>query len=380
MVNFREKHVRLHSVKESTNLYMCFVSLGFMVGLLLVLFLPEMLPAKYFFDAERINILVLDEVKFDRNSFIVTAWIYHILGFAPLIKNNLAGIVSFAAYWLTISLVMLRYPPLLHRRGYWIFAVVLWLVGVVYLGQLSKELIAFLAIVFILPALNSQKKLAWLWISIILIAYSYFVRIYWSITLCIFLFCKLSAELIHKKKWLKLFFICIGLLIISIYIDGKFGAFESIGNVRVLTNAGRIGSSDANSIINNTCYVSGIGTFFVNWFSMLLKIMFPVHLLKFMSISKAAYVIWQCFISICLIRALFAIKKNGKNNKQIVLFILSFIATQALFEPDYGSVLKHSVALISLLYWLLFRIPTSKSREFIITKKSNLEEEGELDR
>ena len=106
-------------------------------------------------------------------------------------------------------------------------------------------------------------------------------------------------------------------------------------------------SADANTIINdylnvNNKYLNFIGNYLIN----VLRFFCPLELL-FINVKYIFFIIYQLLITYFLI-------KSGKriNSSKIIMYalVLSFFMVSIVFEPDFGSFIRHETAIV--LYYI----------------------------
>ena len=195
----------------------------------------------------------------------------------------------------------------------------------------------------------------------IFIIESIFFRVYYLIIGSLFIFLSYSGKIkpiLNKKKSLvKIIFFTIIFMVIESYILSIVSKenYNSLVLAREGVNIFRIHDLDATSIINNVLPNSNIIYFFINTTINILRILFPIELL-FKSINYLPFIIYQTYITYTLTMY---VKKNIINNKNKILnknnldsmfyIIISFLTVASIFEPDFGSLIRHESVLFMFI-------------------------------
>ena len=76
--------------------------------------------------------------------------------------------------------------------------------------------------------------------------------------------------------------------------------------------------------------------------------LFPIELLR-LGLKYLPYVIYQVIISLFVVKTLITMKENT-NTRNLALYIyLGFLCASALFEPDFGSWVRHEAVTFPIL-------------------------------
>lgn len=338
------------------------LTLAIGIGLTLILLRDQILPERFLGDETTIQQLAQQlwetpgDPSYDR---VADIYRFFALANAPLIAGFLGLSVSILPYFVIIRL----YP---WRRTFVPLAILVGgiLLSAVYLGSYSKEV--FVIPIVLLVILLPPKKRSVVAIALGMCAYAALFREYWYMSAIVFIILCAIKDRFRSSNIL--FLLCfLGVLLGSIAFAFVMGVPSDF--YRSSVNAYREGFGDANSLI--TRYVQfpePIGGAANNALSFVfLQIPFPLAL-------KGSVYYFALFLIFTLLWTTFyyAIQQKrlaGLNSGQRALiyrvsaFILSFIVTQAFFEPDYGSALKHLTPMLSLflLPWLVENAGLSRS-------------------
>ena len=315
---------------------------GFVAGLLVVLFRHALLPAKFFFDSEHIQaIAIAGRDPFSDHSFENAAYIYRILGLEH--AELAAGLLSFAlatyVVWTALRLVELR----MTWAGAVLAAVALVLSGV-YLGTYSKDVFVLPVVLLILKAAPSPRGTAWVLVGLAL--YADLFRSYWYIVLVLFVVFALAARVVPRRLVLVL-----GppLALVLIGLGTWLVLHEGADFARLQVNAGRNGSVDAQTLIPEYLHIAQPWSGILNSLIVLLTILVPVPLLlKGSPYYVAATVLFVAVWGLFLWSA-WSSRRPSATATRAALIVVAVLTTQSLFEPDYGSVLRHLTPLLALL-------------------------------
>lgn len=222
----------------------------------------------------------------------------------------------------------------------------------IYMGTYSKEV--FTVPIVIALILMRTGKLRNLLIVSSMLLYAANFRTYWYLTVAELILLMAVWKFRARPRVIYLL-AALGVLTMSLAVFYVLGLQPDY--FRDVVNVYREVGDDVGTLIS--AYVNWPeplgGT--VNNLLNYVFLQFPVPLiLKFspyyLFIALVIGGIWAVFY-----RAMMALNARGEGGRrssdaQIALFVLAFASTQALFEPDYGSALKHLTPFIPLILWL----------------------------
>lgn len=234
----------------------------------------------------------------------------------------------------------------------------------IYIFNISKEIIQ---IIILIPAVcilntqwNSKVKIFVLVLSLLIVAF--FLRSYFFVTSVIFLvvyktFLR-SLDQEKKKFWKNIGVILLigilGIYVLKSYFPNLYG---SLFDVRNSINESRVNSQDAQTMIVNVFNDDGsIITFMLNLIINLLRLMFPIALIR-QGIFQILFLVYQMLLSTKLLY-LFYVRLNKCKDENIFIaasLLISYFIVAAIFEPDYGSVIRHEMAIFPIMYVALVR-------------------------
>ncbi|EPV0762458.1 MULTISPECIES: hypothetical protein [Klebsiella] len=335
------------------SLFIWYMAIAFL--LFLAVYKETVIPKYFFFDANTIA----DYIQYAKSlvpgdSFANTALFYKVLGVGrtSFVFSILAAIIIVFGFYIHVKnrTNTLSFIDIALLYFYM-------LLSVIYMTLLSKDFIVFL---IILPFLYLTKKrtaglICW---TILAAFYAFYFRTYWFLFLGVFWGLYLVCGLINKTN--KLFIICIlALLFLAIVLQIALGV--DVDNFRKIVNDVRLdqGNENANSMI--LPFIPG-GGLIVGWLNVSLtwiSFMLPFPLILSLSLY---YIVISLLVIMLYYKFWYALKielqknKKVRNNSCIALacLILSFTLTQSLFEPDYGSYVRHLAPFYPLFFYVIF--------------------------
>ncbi len=330
--------------------------LFYIIGVLEVFIFQKILPPKYYYDANTIKKFVaLTTQIIPFNSYNNIAFFYKVSGFNQ--NSNLlnAGFYTFTIGYI-FTLIAINLSKIYINKIF-LFTIFMWITLLsLYLGQFSKEVsVVVLSTILLFFAKNKEKS--FLFVALVLISlYAYYFRIYWFIILYLIFIFYISEKLKGVAKYLFI----LGALFIPFIISNYILQFPLTG-ARTSVNFGRINSLDAQTIILNPLPNNIWLLDFLNSLIIFISFIIPITILmklKFKYIISTLF-IWINFYILLKSIQLFKTykflipKQTLRRLKFSIYFIIAFTMTQSIFEPDYGSFLKHQVG-ISPIYVFLF--------------------------
>ena len=330
----------------------------------MTLFLLPKLPAQFFRDAQTISLLMdnLNKTPIANlnitfpSSFVYSAAVYRFFGFSYLSTE----IQSFIIFFLANSIILLT----IYNSRITILSYIFLLISIVPLfvfqSQLTKELFVLPLIFFFTKSFTSKSKSRKM-ISVILFL-TYFtcfalsIRSYWIITICFYCFFRVYYSFFPSH--FLIFPIVLMCLICA--LSSNIVLHRYITDFRVQLNVGR-DIVETSSIINNFVSNTSIYSDFFNMITISLKFLFPFLFLNFQKIYIILYTtIWSIFHLLIFWKWRYKFKSNSVC-RHLFYLLVSFLVTQAIFEGDLGSVVKHGTGVIAIYVILLSEKKTSRA-------------------
>lgn len=312
----------------------------------------DILPAKYFFDSEVIaqNFGHVDKFTIG-GSFVNTALFYDLL-----LLSQSARVTAFVTS-LVFSVFIFKCfspPQFLDKRGMhnvvvFAFACV---VGAVYLAQYSKESLVMLT-AFLFFGLSKTRKQQFLWVLIAVIYATYF-REYWLLVLVFYFYYQIVFKFSRSVPWV-LLSVVLAFLVLAIAFQFVLGV--ELAYYRYAVNDTRAYTLNANTMIMPVLptgnvlleWLNAVIQFFLMFFPFPLLTGNPLYLLFFLVVASIGIRL------IGVMQSLIRSRQLSLPTRQVrcLALILSFVTIQSIFEPDYGSYIKHLTPMLPLILYVL---------------------------
>lgn len=231
----------------------------------------------------------------------------------------------------------------------------------VFIGQPSKEFFTFLFIGFVV--LIFQRKELSLGVCL-LISFGLFVvfgavfRPYFAFIPIISIGIFLITRIKFTNRWILGIVTGIAVIVLLSFsyslVKGSFFSAMS----REALNKERLYQDDADTMIVSPIPPTNIfGEAFATVYGFI-SVNLPINGLKFFYKPQVvAFVFWQLLLTwILFVRFGYLLKDYTYRKKEfwLMLFLLSYLIIQAIFEPDLGSAVRHKIGVFPLFYFLLY--------------------------
>ncbi|RZF30216.1 hypothetical protein EVC45_08500 [Paraburkholderia sp. UYCP14C] len=316
------------------------------------------LPARFLLDEAEIldRMKSVTSFKAFGDSFDNLAWIFNFFGlqtFTISLAGFLASIFGmFFAIWR--SKVSSLKPAEFCLVAFWLVN------QTIYIGVPSKELVISVLVLLLLFFSSSRAIFALFVVLAALVAV--FFRSYWGITL-IATVCLYLAPSAFRRPLSLLFFALLVFVAVAFAFQMAMG--ESLDFARQSANEWR-DAKEVASIIVPFIPGSGIAVGVANAAITLATFMLPLRLiLSGYALQMLGGIGLFCTFSMVFLRyrplaSLFP--AVGGFDKLCLCFLVSFVVTQAIFEPDYGSFLRHLSPVSPLIMFLALRLRLDPTR------------------
>lgn len=312
----------MSNIKVSKEIYIVITIISILFCMIFILNIEEILKSKYFFDSYKI-INAINSGNYDSygKSYIITIRIFSVLNFfTELYQYNIFIYCIFTLYFIFYSIKTYS-----SKIKVIIFNIIFLFLSTVYLIRPGKEILQLLMIVL---CIRFEKNI--LMIFLILVLGGIIFREYLIIQAIIFI----SLYYLYKKNFNYKYLITLTLLLIV--INFKFPKLmEKIFTIRSYTNRGRENSINAITIIKDVLYNENIIYMYINYIFNTIRLLFPIELI-FKSFKYLPYIIFQLWETK---KVVFSLKRP--TNLKILFY--SFILISGIFEPDFGSFLRHTI-------------------------------------
>lgn len=321
----------------------------------------QVLPEKYFWDGNFIRILTC-EAEFnphETGSFGRVADFYRLIGMGCEPPDYIITIVQIVVV-IVITIHVMYISAGLSRTILWrhLIAFAWMVVSSVYLGQYSKEFPTFL-VAYLLLFLSGLRGGGFLSTALVL-AYGLLFRKYWLLIAFIVQVLYMAQKRISISPRRLRYAAFIVLMVLLAYMSSTLYYIitgEYITNLRVELNSHRE-ILNALSMKRNIIKNVSLHTDVMNWLYSWMTLLLPFPALASFTPQRIAFVFLYPITMASALRSYLA-------NKQVLrsafdrrlrfssIFILSFTVVQAIFEPDYGSTMKHISAILPITIYLV---------------------------
>ncbi len=322
------------------------------------------LPEKYFYDGVRIFAEVSTGYRsgdkgYDSasNFFYFLTQIFHVNSYEAW--SVFLGIVG--------SVIIISFvKESLKDLYFWDFVFItcsLFLVNI-YTLNVSKEIIQILLLVPAVWVLKSKwaTKTKVLIAIVSLLSIAFFLRTYFLITAVIFYVIYRtflgSWDQGKKKFWRNVCLILfIGILGLFFLKSQRPDLYEILSDVRNSINENRMNSQDAQTMIVDLFDDNGNAAIYIlNMIINIFRLLFPISLIR-QGIFQILFLIYQIILGLKLLN-LFYYRLNDVKDINIFIsasLVISYFIVAAIFEPDYGSVIRHEISMFPIIYITLIR-------------------------
>ncbi|MCR2794069.1 hypothetical protein NQ156_13420 [Microbacterium sp. zg.Y625] len=292
-----------------------------------------MLPAKLFLDESIIRRFIAGTIRVDGpSSYGTTGWLYRVTGLADI--PDLFPVLAYAVFAAGVVIAItwrgipaMSFPELVVVAGSL-------LLGAVYLSQYSKEFFVLpLVIVLILARRSWVLEATWICLALL---YAGFVRQYWFLVLVLYLALRVLIPRL-RSAWLLVPVVMVGFAAMTLAFNLVLGAELTFFRTDI-NNALDI---DRSTRIDDLIPGESLAAQWLNAVVMILAIAFPVTLVLS---GDPLQMVTGLFVALCwVLVALRSARVVGRPGPGVIplAFLLAFLMVQTVFEPDFGSYMRH---------------------------------------
>ncbi len=317
------------------------------------------LPDKYFNDSLMYLAYMNRIPDWASVSYVFTVKFYRTLNFFKLDElKEWAILLTIIGYIYTITLLK-KIKTIGITKAFFLFCS-LFLLGV-YAFNIGKEpiqiiLFQIVTCVIINNHIETNKQV--LIVICFFVIESYFFREYYAFIALIMLelICLNHFYKCSEKSFFIFLLTMIFLMLITVFVI-KYISNEHYKEIifnRESTNKHRIDSDNAQSIIVDTIKVNNeFLNWAINYIINLFRMMLPIELIL-KKISYVPFVIYQLFLSKFYVDSFFLLKKKNYNYMLCFCCFTAFLLVSFIFEPDFGSWIRHEITCFPLIMALFF--------------------------
>lgn len=328
------------------------VTTSVLAGIAFVLLREDLLPGRFFYDAQRIQNIAQGKIDpLGDGSFAVVGSIYRLLGLENL--PDVASFVGFGLHVAVILLVIVRSAQAELTIPLALLIALAVILGAVFMASYSKDVFVILLVSFalLLPA-------SWRWDLLfvaVVVLYALSMRTYWLLVGVVYLFLRwVISRGATRMRLLLAAFVSVVAVGLAIY----FSTGGAADFYRTSVNISRAGIDDASSLISRFITgpepFAGLANVLLTWITLIIPV--PLLILGgayYLAISTLLMAIW-----LSTFRALTWLNVVPRPStaylSRATALVVAFICVQALFEPDYGSYLRHLTPLLPLIVYVVW--------------------------
>ncbi|KOC89224.1 hypothetical protein [Winslowiella iniecta] len=295
------------------------------------------------------------------NSYGSTAYFYKLLGFeqSSIVFALISSLILISVYTFIFVKVKGGTLNLIDLSVFLFFC----FSSMINLTWQSKDFIVFLMIMPLLLTFYSRIGGLIIW-TLFALFYAYYFRTYWFLFLIEFYGLLFMTRFISHAKWI--FVMCI-LSLLVLAIGFQYGLGIDVDSFRTAVNEHRLERTGDGSNTLITPWV-GSGNPIFGWINVTITwvtFYFPFPLILLLS----PYYVLISFFIIIMFHRIWKTLHNAlqtRGNPILIIFsliIISFTVVQSIFEPDYGSYLRHLAPFYPLMFYVYLNFGKFKKED-----------------
>lgn len=321
-----------------------------------------LLPEKYFYDSDRINNMVLNpEWKYGwfTGSYKVASDLFR--------KINIFNFTTLLQWSIFLCIVMMIIIIIMFIRceGINLSQAIFGLMCVgllnIYIFNISKDVIQF-GIFFIIYLVVSMKNMPiWLkvilativlyWESLVYRSYYIIISFFFIVIYCVFAMMRKKIEKFTFKNYA---FIIIGLFILVFVFLAAAQIIFPEDYMEIMEARNYSNQQGQTSAIKEVFEHNGkLEIFMVDYVINCVRMLFPIELLK-NGVFYVPFIAFQVFMVFYLVRGLKEIKNLSETTLIALCVFLAYFMGSVLFEPDFGSFVRHEAATFPIIILMVF--------------------------
>ncbi|MDO4729778.1 MAG: hypothetical protein Q4A96_01095 [Candidatus Saccharibacteria bacterium] len=312
------------------------------------------LSKKYFYDSEHI-LAVMNGSRFTDKSYSFTANFFSAINVFGLSNIYQWSIALSSIATIVLFVYLLKTKRVFTKKEYIFIYATIFLLNI-YVFNLSKEIIQILIFAICALVINSGRikdiKIKIALISGIFVFESIYFRVYYLILATLVPIIYFFIKNDKKIKPIKVILIVLSVFLLETFIasvvlpDGYsqiIAARSSVNDMRI-----ELGDKDANTMIMEVFGRNGnFLTFSANYVLDFFRLIFPIELFV-KGVKYSVFAIYQILLTSIVLASL-KINKANTNEKIALSIIIGFMMISAIFEPDFGSYIRHQCCVVPIL-------------------------------
>lgn len=325
-------------------------------GAFVLMFKNTLLPERYAFDSERIQRIASGRLWTIDPAFARPAGIYRAVGLED--NPTLAGFIGYGVAVLAILVVGLQSR---HHAATTLTLVMMCacvLLSAMFLGFYSKDMFVFIPVFAVLLAPPGRRGL--MLTVVALVVYALYFRPYWLAVGAIYL----GLLFLMRRGWSLPRLVAAGL---AAGVVAGLGLYFTAGRApdyyRDLANAARENGINSTSQIREFVTLGEpLGGLANNLLTSLsLAVPLPLAALGgayYLVLALGIFTLWAIFYRSAAI--ILRHRPVDARMSRALALVLAFSVTQGLFEPDYGTALRHLSPLLPLMLLVAWRASSER--------------------
>lgn len=320
------------------------------LGTVIVLLRDSILPDKFSYDSDKIQAMAQGSLAYEDRSFTPVATVYRTLGLAD--RPALAAVLGFGSFVAVAVAMRVRLAALTPSRSTpYLFAVSI-VLGAVYLGVYSKDV--FVVGVVAVAVLWRRPRGGTAALVALAVIYGSFFRTYWLVVAAVVIVFVVLLK--HLRSLLALALSAVAMVVVLGFAYALVnGAPVSVLRAGINDNRGDRG--DALTQIPVFVHGGGFLLESLNLVVTLGVLVVPLPLLLLGSVYHVFVAVGLLSIWVLIGNLLHSGLRSGafvadQSLRRSAALLVAILVTQALFEPDYGSALRHLVPFLLIAIFL----------------------------
>lgn len=321
-----------------------------------------LLPERFFFDSNTILSLMNNSYlsfTLGGDSYNATAFLFksiNIFGFSSLVEWSIF-ISFFTDLYILYYFKKNKISTKLDLIIAWCFLVLL----NIFVFNLSKDILQFIVFTFVYHIIKNKKipdKGKHFLVILAFVFESVFFRSYYILTAIFYICATIGLPVVRKieKKGIIFTILSIAVVLYAFLFISSFimpEEYNKLINIRNRLTLGRIGAENASTLIVNLISDNGnLLLYIANYFLNALRMLFPFELLT----KGYLQIAFMCFQLICTLFLLRKIKNYNiikNDNDKFLNVMIAYFLTAFVFEPDFGSFVRHEAATFTVLFQIM---------------------------
>jgi len=324
---------------------------AFVFGLFVVMHRTIILPAKFSYDGDVIGQLAAGRIVIrEDSSYTNTARVYDFLGLGSHATS--ASVVGLAAATAVVLLCLVRTKGFHGGLPEAALAGLIIVLAAVYIGYYSKELtvLPFTALVLLVPSGIAFDAV----LVAAMLVYSQVFRQYWAIIAVVYV----ALRIVNWRRIRVIPSVATGVAsLVALALAFAVILGLPVDHYREMVNSARGAGPDSMTAIGSFTDIADPVGGIVNAIASFGFLFVPIPMVLlggayYAGLALLIAGIWAYFfVSLCRVGRVLPGASHEINVlvRRSTAFVLAFVTVQSIFEPDFGSALRHQVPILPLV-------------------------------